>query len=72
MRSFEIIDFAQGVEGLLCFGEIAKAAQREHFGDESAVKALVFAAALRMIRTTVNDRDAKLEKPHRKSGPTFS
>src|SRR5207302_5510689 len=37
-----------------------------------AVEALVFAAALRMVRTTVNDRNAELEKPDRKPCPTFA
>src|SRR5882757_5265837 len=72
VRPFEIVDLAPGIEGLLRLGEIAKTAQCEHFGIEGAMKALVLAAALRMVGTTVNDRDAELEKPHRKPRPTFT
>jgi hypothetical protein len=67
MRSLEIIDLAPSIEGALGFSEIAKAAQREHLGVERTMEALVFAAALWMIRPTVNDRDAELEKPYCKS-----
>lgn len=60
MWSLEIIDLTPGIEGVLRLGEIAEAAQREHLGVECAVEALVFAAALRVIGTTVNNRDASL------------
>src|SRR6266540_161736 len=36
------------------------------------MKAFVFASALRVVRTAMNDRDAELEKPYRESCPTFT
>src|SRR2546430_17691268 len=36
------------------------------------MEAFILAAALRVVRTTVNDGDAELEKPYRKSCPSFT
>src|SRR5882757_2015579 len=72
MRPLEIVDFAPGIEGALGLGEIAKAAQREHLGVERAMEALVLAAALRVIRTAMNDPDAELEQPYLKPCPALA
>src|SRR5256885_5369039 len=36
------------------------------------MEAFILAAALRVVRTTVNDGDAELEKPYRKPCPSFT
>src|SRR5258708_19427039 len=36
------------------------------------MEAFVFASALRVVRTAMNDCDAELEKPYRESCPTFT
>src|SRR5258706_2017285 len=36
------------------------------------MEAFVFASALRVVRTTMNDCDAELERPSRESCPTFT
>ena len=39
----EIVDLAPLIEGVLRLGKIAQDPQREHFGDERAVEALILA-----------------------------
>src|SRR4051794_7212309 len=69
MWAFEIVDRPPGIEGALHLGEIAEALQREYLGFQRAMKALVLAAALRMIGPAMDDYDAELEQPHAKPGP---
>ena len=72
MRPFEIVDRPPGIEGVLHLGEIAETLQGEHLVLQRAMKALVLAAALRMIGPTVQDRDAELEQPHAEPGPALA
>jgi hypothetical protein len=55
MRPSEIVDFSPGIECALGLREIAEVPQREDLGGKRAVKALVLAAALRMVWTAVDD-----------------
>jgi len=49
----EVIDLAPFIEPALHFGEIAKAPQRKYFILERAMKALVLATALWVVRPAV-------------------
>jgi hypothetical protein len=72
MRPLEVVDFAPGIEGTLGLGKIAETAQRKHLGVERTMEAFVLAATLRMVRPTVNDGDAQLEKPYCEPRPMFT
>src|SRR5688572_26044823 len=71
VRSVEVVDRTPAIESTLDLGEIAKAFQREHLRLQRAVKALVLAAALRMIGPAVQHGDAELEEPHAEPGPAL-
>src|SRR5437763_16945700 len=71
MRSFEIVDHAPSIERALRLGEVAQAFEGEHLGLQRAVKTLVLTAALRVIRSAVQNGDAELEQPHAKPGPAL-
>jgi hypothetical protein len=72
MRPFAVVNHAPGIEGALHLGEIAEGVEGKHLSLERAVKPLILAAALRMMRPAVQNRDAELEQPHAEAGPALS
>src|SRR5215204_120437 len=72
VRPLEIVDGAPDIERALHLGEGTKSSECEDFGLQGAVEALILAAALRVVRSAVQDGDAELEQPHAQSRPTCS
>src|SRR6266566_539644 len=65
MRSHVIVAVAPLVKPRLHSGEISKDSMGQYLDFQTAMKAFVFTLSLRMIRTTVTDRDTQPQQPNR-------
>jgi hypothetical protein len=65
VRSLGVVDLTPGIEAALAVVQVGEPPHLQHFDIHRAMKPLVLALGLRMIRTTVIELDAELHQPHR-------
>ena len=69
VRPLSVVNLTPQIECTLSFHKVGEAAISQHFGRQRAMETLVLSLRLRMIRTTVADRDPQSQQPRRQACP---